>query len=89
MIQGVFRILMFESRQMKDVRLLDDRLKRRESRWVRKACMSWALDDGDLYMDENVIFLLLSVIEMVRHSNIFGMNVVSSSLTSKDKLLRT
>ena len=51
--------------------------------------MSWAVDDGDLYMDENVIFLLLSVIEMVRHSNIFGMNVVSSSLTSKDKLLRT
>ena len=58
MLQGVFRILIFESRQMKDVRLLDDRLKRRESRWVRKACMSWALDDGDLYMDENVIFVV-------------------------------
>ena len=25
---------------------------------MRKACMSWALDDGDLYMDENVIFVV-------------------------------
>ena len=40
MLQGVFRILIFESRQMKDVRLLDERLERRESRWVMKACMS-------------------------------------------------
>ena len=89
MLQGVFRILIFESRQMKDVRLLDERLESRESRWVRKACMSWALDDGDLYMDESVNFLLLSEIEMVRHSNIFGMNVESSSLTLKVKWSRT
>ena len=40
--------LMFESRQMKEVRLLDDRLKRRVSRFARKVCMSAALDDGDL-----------------------------------------
>ena len=65
MSQGVFRILIFESRQIKDVTLLDERLERRESRWVRKACMSWALDDGDLYMDESGNFLLLSEIEMV------------------------
>ena len=60
----------------------------RESRWVRKACESCALDDGDLYMDENVIFLLQSVMEMVRHSNILGMKVVRSSLISNDKLSR-
>ena len=55
---------------------------------MRKAWVSWALDDGDLYMDENVIFLLLSVMEMVRNSNIFGMSVVRSSLISKDKFSR-
>ena len=60
----------------------------RESRWVRKACESWALDDGDLYMDENVIFLLQSVMEMVRHSNILGMKVERSSLISNERLSR-
>ena len=40
--------LMFESRQMKDVMFLDERLKSRVSRLERKACMSAALDDGDL-----------------------------------------
>ena len=39
-LQGVFRMLILESRQMKDVWLLDERLNSKESRWVRKAWVS-------------------------------------------------
>ena len=39
-LKGVFRMLILESRQMKDVWLLDERLNSRESRWVRKAWVS-------------------------------------------------
>ena len=75
--------LMFESRQMKDVMFLDERLKRRESRLVRKACISAAEDDGDLYIEDRHIFLLLMVIEMVKHSKIFGMKDENSFMISK------
>ena len=34
-----------------------------------------ALDDGNLYMDEKIAFLLLKVTAIDKHSNNFGMKV--------------
>ena len=48
----------------------------------------WMMVICIVYMDENVIFLLQSVMEMVRHSKILGMKVVRSFLISNDKLSR-
>ena len=55
--------------------ILYSRLKSRESRWERKVCMFAALDEGNLYMDEKIAFLLLKVTAIDKHSNNFGMKV--------------
>ena len=50
--------------------LLDDKLDSKESRWAMNALKSSVEDDGDLYMDEKIVFLLLMEISIDRHSKI-------------------
>ena len=66
--------------------LLDDRLNSKEPRWVMNAWKSSVFDDGDLYMDEKIVFLLLIDISIDRHSNILGKKEEYSSATLNEWL---
>ena len=65
--------------------LLDDMLDSKESRWAMNALKSSVEDDGDLYMDEKIVFLLLMEISIDRHSKILGKKEEYSSTTLKDR----
>ena len=65
--------------------LLDDKLDSKESRWAMSALKSSVEDDGDLYMDEKIVFLLLMEISIDRHSKILGKKEEYSSATLKDR----
>ena len=68
--------------------LLDDKLDSKESRWAMNALKSSVEDDGDLYMDEKIVFLLLMEISIDRHSKILGKKGKKeeySSATLKDR----
>ena len=65
--------------------LLDDKLDSKESRWAMNALKSSVEDDGDLYMDEKIVFLLLMEISIDRHSKILGKKEEYSSTTLKDR----
>ena len=65
--------------------LLDDKLDSKESRWAMNALKSSVEDDGDLYMDEKIVFLLLMEISIDRHSKILKKKEEYSSATLKDR----
>ena len=67
--------------------LLDDKLDSKESRWAMNALKSSVEDDGDLYMDEKIVFLLLMEISIDRHLKILGKKEEYSSATLKDRFL--
>ena len=52
---------------------------------MMNAWKSSVFDDGDLYMDEKIVFLLLIDISIDGHSNILGKKEEYSSTTLKDR----
>ena len=56
------------------MRFLEEILKRSVSRWERKVCMSSVFEEGDLYREENMVFLLFLATSIERDSKSLGMN---------------
>ena len=64
---------------------MDERLKRRWSRWLLNSAIFSGESDGDRYMELKDDFLLSSWTSIVMHSNIFGMKRESSGMILKFK----